>query len=114
MSDFVLKQHDHFDWPVKVQVPRAGKRELVKFHARFNLIDAETADELLASEETQDPIEFLRKSLVKYWDLTVHDEDGEPVEDDEERNRIIISNPIFANGLIKAYGEGSLGKNLKN
>ena len=112
---FVLKEVEEFEWPVKVTVPKnGGKRESVKFMARFALQDSETTQRLVQDPETRDYGELLRLAVIKTWDLEIQDEAGDTVEDDDERNRILLGNVLFRNATFDAYSKGCAGKGGKN
>lgn len=111
---FVLREDSTFDWTVKAHVPVGGKKTLVKFEATFNVLDSEMIDELVVNPETRNVGRFLASALVSFRDLPVQDGDGNEIEDDDERNRIICRNPIFADALVEAYAEGVSGHKAKN
>jgi hypothetical protein len=113
---FVLKKQQTFDWPVKVQVPENGRKKKVTFMAQFNVVDSDEQDKLLVNTVPADVMGFLRKALVKTWELSIEDEDGEPIDGDdhETRNEIVLQNPIFAQAVMDAFTEGSRGKAAKN
>lgn len=111
---FVLREESTFDWTVKAHVPVQGKKTLVKFEATFNVLDQEMIEELVVNPDTRNVGRFLESALVSFSDLPVHDSNGNELEDDEERNRIIRRNPIFADALVEAYAEGVSGHKAKN
>lgn len=111
---FVLRENDTFDWPVKAKAPKDGKRVPVNFMARFAILDNDMIQELVVDPETRDTKRFMERALIKYWDLEVQDNDGEPVTDDDTRNAMIIRSPLFLEALIDAYAAGVTNYKPKN
>lgn len=111
---FVLREESTFDWTVKASVPVDGKKSVIKFRATFNVLDNETQRELVVDERTRDVVRFLDAALVRFADLPVQDSNGNEITSDDERNRIIRRNPIFASALVDAYAEGIMGYKSKN
>lgn len=111
---FVLKNEMQFDWPVKTKVPEGKKLVPLKFQATFNVVDQDVADELLVDDDTRDPKRFLHKALVRFEGFDVVDADGDKIDDDDERNAMIIVNPMFNEALLKSYLAGIAGYRAKN
>ena len=111
---FLLKQNTTFEWPVKVLVPTSGRKTRVEFKAEFNVVDSETHNELLVESNPPQVMRFLQIALVRTEDIDIEDENGDQVDDDEHRNEILLGNPIFAQGIMDAFIEGSKGKAAKN
>lgn len=113
---FEIRENDTFTWMVKVKIPAANnKHEVKKIEATFNVLPQSDVDTLVTNPETRDPVAFLQKALVSVNKaLTVRDVEGNALEDDEDRNAVILTKSTFLGPLIDAYAEGIMGYKAKN
>lgn len=129
LPNFVLDNSYEFDWPVKAQVPIAGKHKTFGFTARFRHVEPERRLEILeehrrramarnerlldvsgdldddaeAAEDDNPTFEqdLLTEVLVGFSGIL--DKDKNPVEFNDDSRDALLRNDFARNALLKAY-----------
>lgn len=111
---FEMRELDTFKWPAKAKVPQDGKYISVPFEATFKVLSQDEINTLIGDDPEGGSLRVLREALISFEGFPVKDADGELIEDDEDRNAIILNKPYFVNALSEAWASGISGRRIKN
>jgi len=111
---FELREVSTFVWPAVAKVPQAGKYIKVEFEATFKVLSQPEIAALIGDDADGGSLRVLREALVSFKGISVVDADGDAVEDDDERNEMLLSKPYFVNALSEAWASGISGRKVKN
>jgi hypothetical protein len=97
---FIRRKRGTFKWPAKIEYPiDNGNFELCQFTAIFNTLSRSEYDELTNSG---DDFAYMKR-LLAGWE-GMEEEDGTPIEFNEENLKAFIEDRYWILGIIKSYG----------
>ena len=108
---FVRKKTKVYSWPVKVQTPsstKVGEFETTTFTGKFNRLSRSQ----LASFEEASEYDALKKVLVGWED--VNEEDGTPIEFNQENLKDFSEDTDFVAGVLEAFKDFYSNAQAKN
>ena len=111
---FVLKQSDHYSWPVTVEYPVDGGRfEKHTFDAQFKRLSQTRIEEIMSEAiggEMKD-VAVASEILTGWSGIT---DGGEPIPYSEKGKADLLDMPLVAASLVKAWMKSLAGARKKN
>jgi hypothetical protein len=106
---FILKKTASIKWPVTVQkAADGGKFKEYKFDAVFKEIGRDRFNELIDEGD-----EALTNEILLGWEK-IQDEEGNPIEFNEENKKALLDDFTAMKAVIEAYGKLITGGIEKN
>ena len=102
---------EEYTWPVKVQIPNAGKKVEKTFKGRFKLLDRDEAEEVVRRMREGDEDASLAASVFVGWvEGEIKEEDGSAMEPTEENIAWMLQKPPVYSAVMRAYSESMGGE----
>lgn len=105
---FKIEKPKDITWPVAVSIPRDGGNTVkATFTGKFKIL---TGAEFNAIYNNGGNDEDLIRNVLTGWNQDLCDEDGNPLEFNEDNVAMIAARPYIRTAIIAAYLELSHGK----
>ncbi|MBL8500032.1 MAG: hypothetical protein JNL77_05500 [Nitrosomonas sp.] len=105
---FKVEKLKEITWPVTVSIPRDGGNTVkATFTGKFKVIPSAEFNAIYNNGGSD---EDLVRNVMTGWNSDLCDEDGNPMEFNEESLSLIASVPYIRGAIVSAYMELSHGK----
>jgi len=105
---FKIEKLKDITWPVTVSVPRDGGNAVkATFTGKFKLL---TSPEFNAIYNSGGSDEDLVRNVLTGWENNLCDEDGNPLEFNDENLNLVATRTYIRTAIVSAYLELSSGK----